>query len=371
MKNTYRNLIVAGAFLLATLVIGLANASANGTGTNTKQVLAKPNPEPPNTRKPVRVFILMGQSNMIGMGDIGPETNVGTLTYLCKKPGKYPYLLDDAGNWAVRNDVWCVKTTVRPAQGWLKPGFGASGKTFGPELGFGWVMGQIHDEQVLLIKASQGNRSLGWDFLPPGSERFSFDGKTYAGYKDAAPFWPEGTAPPPAKPNAWYAGKQYDDCVKDVHEVLDHLPNFFPDYRGQGYEVAGFVWWQGQKDQLRGADANASRYEHNLVNFINVLRKEFSAPHAPFVLATIGFGGWKMEGNTLKVANAQLAVGDPRKHPEFAGNVKTVDARAFWRGPEVSPNKKQDYHYYHNAETYLEVGNALGWAMADLLKAGK
>ena len=26
------------------------------------------------------------------------------------------------------------------------------------------------------------------------------------------------------------------------------------------------------------------------------------------------------------------------------------------------------YHYNHNAETYMEVGNALGWAMADLLK---
>jgi len=43
-------------------------------------------------------------------------------------------------------------------------------------------MGQIHDEPVLLIKASQGNRSLGWDFLPPGSEQFEHQGRTYAGY---------------------------------------------------------------------------------------------------------------------------------------------------------------------------------------------
>jgi len=33
-------------------------------------------------------------------------------------------------------------------------------------------------------------------------------------------------------------------------------------YKDQGYEVAGFVWWQGHKDQNAG---HASRYEFNLV----------------------------------------------------------------------------------------------------------
>jgi len=46
--------------------------------------------------------------------------------------------------------------------------------------------------------------------------------------------------------------------------------------------------------------------------------------------------------------------------------VKAIDARPFWRGREVSPSG-QGYHYNHNAETYMEVGNALGRAMAELL----
>ena len=49
------------------------------------------------------------------------------------------------------------------------------------------------------------------------------------------------------------------------------------------------------------------------------------------------------------------------------GNVKAIDARPFWRDKSVSPSG-QGYHYNHNAETYMEVGNALGWAMAELLK---
>jgi len=69
----------------------------------------------------------------------------------------------------------------------------------------------------------------------------------------------------------------------------------------------------------------------------------------------------------LTVCNAQLAVdGDKGKYPEFKGNVKAIDARPFWRGREVSPSG-QGYHYNHNAETYMEVGNALGRAMAELL----
>jgi len=55
---------------------------------------------------------------------------------------------------------------------WLDIGCGASAGSIGPELGFGQMVGNFHDESVLLLKASQGNRSLGWDFLPPGPESF-------------------------------------------------------------------------------------------------------------------------------------------------------------------------------------------------------
>jgi len=101
---------------------------------------------------------------------------------------------------------------------------------------------------------------------------------------------------------------------------------------------------------------------------IKSLRKDFDSPQAKFVLAT-GCGNPGREGFGLQIAEAQLAVdGDKGKYPDFKGNVKAIDARPFWREADVSPNAKQGYHYYHNAETYMEVGDALGRAMADLLK---
>ncbi|NQT37673.1 MAG: sialate O-acetylesterase, partial [Planctomycetes bacterium] len=262
-------------------------------------------------------------------------------------------------NWTVRGDVTYKGVISAVAQGPLTVGI--QGNTIGPEMQFGHIMGYYHDEPVLLIKASIGNRSLGWDILPPGSERFTHDGRVYAGYKDTPDSWVEGE---PKKEVNWYAGKQYDEYTEAIHDVLDNFATLFPEYKDQGYEIAGFVWWQGHKD---GNAAHASRYELNLVNLIKAWRAEFKAPKAPFVMATIGFGGWEMAGPHVTVANAQLAVsGEKGKYPEFAGNVLTVETRDFWRDPSVSPSG-QGYHYNRNAGTYMMVGDALGRGMVKLL----
>lgn len=154
-----------------------------------------------------------------------------------------------------------------------------------------------------------------------------------------------------------------------MHQVLDNFDAEFPQFKGRGYEVAGFVWWQGHKDG--GNAAHAGRYELNLAHLIRTLRDEFKVPRAPFVIATIGFDGWKMSGNQLAVANAQLAVsGDKGKYPEFAGNVLTVETRDFWKDASISP-RNQGFHYNGNAETYMLVGDALGKGMVKLLEERK
>ena len=289
----------------------------------------------------------------------------GTLDTVVKADKKFPHLIDGKGNWTVRKDVWYKGVVTATANKWLTVGCGAGSSSIGPELQFGHVMGYYHDEPVVIIKASQGNRSLGWDILPPGSKEFTFDGRTYAGYKDTCPSWIKGQ---PKKPVNWYAGKQYDDFVKATHDVLDNFDEHFPQYKDRGYEIAGFAWWQGHKD---GNAAHASRYEQNLVSLIKAYRAEFKAPQAPFVIATIGFGGWKMEGPHVTVAKAQLAVsGEKGKYPQFAGNVLTVETRGFWKDASVSP-RDQGFHYNGNAETYLNVGDVLGRGMVKLLNEKK
>lgn len=145
--------------------------------------------------------------------------------------------------------------------------------------------------------------------------------------------------------------------------MLKNFDASFPHWKGRGYEIAGFVWWQGHKDT--GSEAHASRYEQNLVHLIKTLRKDFDAPNAPFVVAT-GCGNEGREGTGLQIAEAQLAVdGDKGKYPEFKGNVTSVDTRDFWPDPAKSP-KNQGFHYHQNAGTYMQVGEAMGKGMVEL-----
>jgi hypothetical protein len=331
--------------------------------------------------KPVQVFIMMGQSNMVGLGKItGPESS---LEHAVKEKKKYPYLVDDAGNWSERQDVRFVR--VMSGRGGGMQQFNneflnvKACKTIGPEFGIGHPLGNAVGAPVMLLKSCIGNRSLGWDLLPPGSERYEFVIKdragvektmVYAGFKDKPDVWEmdkaKGTAtePPPfvdknGKPIEWYAGKQWDDDIAHAKKVLSELDKYYPG--AKGYEVAGFFFWQGEKDA--GNAGHAARYEKNLVNFIKQVRKEFNAPNAKFVLATMGESVKGSEGNGGQILNAHLAVdGASGKYPEFKGNVATIYTNPMAQGGSGNG------HYGGKAEVYMDVGEAMGNAMVELLK---
>lgn len=309
----------------------------------------------------VKVYIMLGQSNMLGFGKTGPGDKKGTLDYLINEKGQYTELKNDDGSWTTRDDVRYVQIMHRNGKMYtLRNEWLTIKGNIGPEIGFGQVVGNATDKPVLIIKSCIGNRSLGWDLLPPGSKQYEFEGKIYAGYKESPLSWNKGTEP---KPINWYAGKQYDDDIGNAKKILANIGDYFPN--ATDYEIAGFVWWQGHKDQNA---AHASKYEQNLVHLIKTLRKDFDAPDAKFICATIAFGGDELSGHGLTVAKAQLAVsGENGKYPEFKGNVKSIDARPFWRDKSVSPTGA-GYHYNHNAETYMEVGKALGKAAVELMK---
>jgi hypothetical protein len=325
---------------------------------------------------PVQVYILLGQSNMLGQGTVTktPDAN-GTLTYAVQNKGKYQYLGTGPGNWAVRNDVRNVRV--------MSSGLGAmsvynnqwmsiaaeSDNLIGPEYGIGKYLGDAVDAPVMLLKSCIGNRSLGWDLLPPGSKQFQYnDGTTnwtYAGYGESPSRWVTGTTPVPV---SWYAGTQYDGDIRNAKTVLANLGTYFPG--ATEYEIAGFFFWQGDKD--RYDTAYAQRYEQNLVRLIEQLRIEFNAPNANFVCATLGQTvlGSTINMNEKFILDAQLAVdgdagkypGYTGKYPQFEGNVATVYSHP------LSLGGASNSHYNNNAETYMNIGEAMGQAMVSLLR---
>lgn len=337
--------------------------------------------KPADMTKPVQVFILLGQSNMVGLGKV--QGGDGSLEYAVREKKKYPYLMDESGGWAERKDVRYARVMSGRGGGmqrfnneWMTV---KTCKTIGPEFGIAEPLGNAIDAPVLILKSCIGNRSLGWDLLPPGSDRYEYliRDKTgaekrmvYAGYKDKPNSWEMDpakglkTEPGPwvdksGKPIEWYAGKQWDDDMSHAKTVLGELDTHYPG--ANKYEVAGFFFWQGEKDA--GDPGIAARYEKNLVHFIHRLRDEFQSPKAPFVLATMGESVKGSEGPGGWVLEAQLAVdGASGKYPDFKGNVSTIYTHPMAQGGSGNG------HYGGKAEVYMDVGEAMGKAMVELIK---
>lgn len=298
--------------------------------TNASNASSKPNIPYPlpaydgssgNPSKPVKIYIMSGQSNMLGYGQV-TGSGPGTLNTMVNAQGKFPNLRS-GGNWVTREDVHMhsIVDANQVSKAKLRPEW--KGDKFGPELGFGTVMGWYHDEGILLIKPSIGNRSLGWDYLPHDSPRHIFsDGNTYAGSGESPNSW--ATAGGAPSQFIWYAGKQYDDHFMDeddfviaqgwsigtnyisgvyikhnglvyiskaahtaaansepgigvswtslwslhtVSNTVDAIDTFATHYAGPGqpfegrdFRIAGFVWWQGHKDGGEQGTGTAGAY---------------------------------------------------------------------------------------------------------------
>ncbi len=301
---------------------------------------------------PVHVFILAGQSNMVGAGRVqaDPHRNggKGSLEYLVKKPetaSRFAHLIDSEGRWPVRNDVWIV---FFDRKGPLTVGFGSGPDTIGPELGFGWVVGDAIDEPVLLIKCAWGGKSLAVDFRPPSAGKLPYSlGERF----DAE-----------VAQNPDIIGKYYRETVTMTKQVLANIKELVPGSDGT-YVLAGFGWHQKWNDRIN--DKFTAEYESNLSHFIRDIRKDLNSPGLPFVIAETGMAGLEEKHpRALALMKAQAAVA---QREEFKGNVAFVSTREFWRPAEESPSN-QGYHWNSNAETYYLIGEAMGRAMLELMK---
>ena len=336
-----------------TLSILLAT-SVSFFGLHAGESLPDPDGKPADMKKPVQVFILLGQSNMLGFGKI--KGGDGSLEHATSEKKLYPYLVDDSGSWTERKDVRFVR--VMQARGNMKVfnnEFMTIKGNIGPEIGIGHHVGNLIDAPVMILKSCIGNRSLGWDLLPPGTSGYKHDGKQFPGYKETFKSKKDKTIVPFVKGGdcmQWYAGKQYDDDIGNAKKILSELDKYYPGARS--YEVAGFLWWQGDKDMRN--PAHYSKYEENLGSLLAALRKDFKAPKAKMVVASLGQtkkGSSKGDGVILEAMTSF--------------SKKNNDVEFVYTHP-LSKGGSSSGHYNKHAETYMNVGEAMGEAMVKLLK---
>jgi len=294
---------------------------------------------------PVKIYLLVGQSNMQGKGAVEGEGD-NSLRYAVQNDPKKEFqsVVNEDGTWRERSDVW-VHYDLYPFRelryGPLKPEYGGSTGQIGPELGFGHKIGDVCEGQVLLIKAAWGGKSLGHNFLPPSVGKY------------APPVVPEDP------------GYFFHRSIQLVDEVTENVDTFFPDYKGQGFEIAGLCWHQGWNDQYGGLDVE---YEKNMAAFIKDIRSVehgLGVPGLPVVIATSG----NIEKET-PIKTGQLAMGDKTKYPVFVGNVAVVDTDKPY-GPDKMQFKFSDkvgYHWNSHARSYMNIGRAMAAEMQKLVK---
>jgi hypothetical protein len=175
--------------------------------------------------KNVRVFIMAGQSNMEGYA------RVGSLRELVDNPvsnhpwDDFSHLVNADGSWKVRGDVTIA---FRGKVGKLTVGKGSDGAKFGPELGFGEVVGDYFTEPVLIIKYAIGGTSLAVDWRPDLS---------------GIPVDPLPCMNGPC--TALNYGKVYREMLAFVETVVDNLDTMVPEYAGFKPILSGFIWFQG------------------------------------------------------------------------------------------------------------------------------
>lgn len=302
--------------------------------------------------EPLKVYILAGQSNMQG------HAQIRTIEHLALDPASKPMLdemVNTDGTPKVCERVWITSlgTAETEQVGKLTIGFGASqnGPKIGPEFTFGLTIQKQIKNPILLIKTSWGGKSLHTDFRPPSAGPYEFNQTQLVQLqkqgKDIAAVKAEKAAA---------TGVNYQLMIQHVRSVLADIRRVVPSYDAtQGYELAGFVWFQGWNDMVdSGAYPQREQpwgyddYSHTLAHLIRDVRKDLSTPNLPFVIGVLGVGGpiEKYDSEQQRYAtihsNFRNAMAAPAGFPEFQGNVIAVRTEKYWDGELSAAKAKED-----------------------------
>jgi len=344
----FSSIVLSALALFAVTVMSTVQARA------AEQPISKPD----SKKKPVKVFILAGQSNMEG------HAAISTFDYIGKDPLTAPLLKEmrnPDGTPRVCDKVWMSYLTGPydgsangEGLGKLTAGFGERGNQptklsgkIGPEFTFGIFMEKELKEPIIIIKTAWGGRSLNTEFRPPSAGQYKLP-------KQIQEVWdkyPQGAhgVPKLEDRKKWQADKDaasgvfYRMMIEHVKKVLADPKRVCPEYDAKdGYELAGFVWLQGFNDLVDGTTypgpdqpGKYDVYSDLLAKFIRDVRKDLSAPKMPFVIGVLGVDG---EGKNVNFRKAMAA---PANKPEFKGNVVAVETAPFWDHAIAAAQPKQ------------------------------
>ncbi len=366
--------------------------------------------------KPLKVYILAGQSNMQG------SAHQSTFAAIGDDPKTAPLLseiLDENGDPVVSDNAWITYLTGRGdadtvLHSKVKVGYGFDDERIGPEYAFGITIDKALEEPVLIIKTAWGGKSLAVDFRPPSA----------GPYQPSAKEKESNRAPEKEKVGHYYREmiRFVQTTLKDTASIRKVVPAYDAE---QGYELAGFVWFQGWNDMCNRH--HIEQYTGNMIHFIRDVRKELAVPDLPFIVGVLGVYGTAPDSRQFdkglpttdfrKTQFAAVEQYDGKVEERFRGNVIAVDSGPYYelelsdiywkrrmtgnwkqrvKKGEMTPKKFEEecarfgfgdgeltateqntwdrcasnaeYHYLGSGKTFVRFGKALAEAMLEIQK---
>ena len=267
--------------------------------------------------KPVKIYIFAGQSNM---------------------EARYPKAFLEANHpELVKNqNIWNVQV------GWPNRPIHEC-PSFGVDRAMVYKIAETTGQEIIVLRCAVGGTVLQTDWRPPSAMK-------RAG----------GTI-----------GPLYMSLVNRFHNLIEHLDQAYPAYRGQGYEIAGFVWFQGESDccshtEVDGAKiGNWNYYEENLRDLIGDVRRDFGLPEMPVLIAQINVSDpWEMnkveivgeDGTTTQTTAGQIIRDIQQEVAESTPNCVWVKTLGMTR------------LYHYDDPAYIEIGRRMADAMMPFAK---
>jgi hypothetical protein len=111
-----------------------------------------------------------------------------------------------------------------------------------------------------------------------------------------------------------------------------------------------------------------AEYESNLVELIKSVRLDLGTPDLPFVIAELGQHGDDLSDLKDQERRRVEAMRQAQQNvcATFHNSSRFVRTAPFLH-KEEEPSFDGFYHYYGRADTFIDIGQAMGEAMLDLL----
>jgi len=275
MKNIYKTIIAVCMLFVGTSAMAQAKS------------------EPSD--KPVKIYIVAGQSNAEQRGNI-PWTQ--------KQWPEYN---------KIREKLWHYYPEHKPPS----PFLGETYDKLGVEFVAGTEISDAVENDVIFISSAVGGTTLYNKWLPPsGVKRLGGE-----------------------------VGPLYTRLLAHTLDICSNIGELYPRYKGQGYELAGIIWFQGENDCCANTQGY---YQDLLVDFINDLRKDLGVPDLPFFIPKINDGCWEPGATDVRRANEYVA--------HTMKNVEVVHTH----------DLRQKCHY--NAPSYITISQRLAKVMLPYCK---